>query len=159
VRLLIAMFVASLVVVGAPAMAKAAACPGFTAAEALRDKAVDDKVHSSKLKGAKADGAIANLKSGITSAQSCLGAGSMADRAATLAVIAQLRWNWACVLTYDGVSADKPAAIKLAKTSDHDMDAFMSSHTSLSEDGRVLFQNWEHFDGDIESSMPDSCLE
>ena len=158
-RLFLIVFALFIALVALPATARAAACPGYTSAEALRDKAVDDKVHSSKLSGAKAQSAIANLKAGIASAQSCMNAGSTGDRAATLAVIAQLRWNWACVLSYDGVASDKPVAVKLAKTSDHDIDAFTAQHASLTGDESALFGNWEHFDGDIEAAQPDSCLE
>jgi hypothetical protein len=39
------------------------------------------------------------------------------------------------------------------------MDAFSSNHPSLSEDGRILFENWEHFDSDIETGHPNSCVE
>jgi len=39
------------------------------------------------------------------------------------------------------------------------MDAFGTAHPSLSEDGRIMFQNWEHFDEETESGHPDSCVE
>ena len=154
------MFIVALVcfvAIALPAVARAA-CPGYTAAQTLRDKVVDDKVHSSKLTGAKAAAAIANLKAGIASAESCANAGSTSDRAATLAVAAQLRWNQACVLTYDGVPADKKAAIAVAKASDTEMNAFSASHASLSGDAQATFGNWEHFDDDIATGNTDSCL-
>jgi hypothetical protein len=141
-----------------PIVASAAACPGYVAAEALRDKAVDDKVHSSKLTGSASQGAIANLKKGVASAEGCMTVGKTADRAAALAVIAQLRWNEACVLTFDGVPADKKGAIAVAKANDREIDAFTASHSDLSGDAQALFDNWEHFDGDIEAGQPDSCL-
>jgi hypothetical protein len=144
-------------VAAAPSTAQAA-CPGFVAAETIRDKAVDDKVHSSKLTGAKAQSAIAGLKKGVADAAACMSTGSPADRAATLGVIAQLRWNQACVLSYDGVPSDKAAAVAIAKASDRDIDAFSAKTPSLSGDARALFGNWEHFDGDIESGDPGSCL-
>lgn len=157
-RLFVAVCAFAAAVVALPAIA-GAACPGYVTAEALRDKAVDDKVHSRKLSGVRAQFAITNLKSGIASAESCLGTGSTQARAAALAVAAQLRWNQACVLAYDGVAGDKAAAVALAKASDREMDSFMSEHQSLSDDGRVLFDNWEHFDGDIESGNPESCID
>ena len=157
-RLCFALAAFAIVTFALPAAAHAA-CPGYTAAAALRDKAVDAKVHSSKLTGQKAQAAIANLKSGIASAESCVGKGSTADRAAALAVAAQLRWNEACVLSFDGIPADKKTAMTIAKSSDREMDAFSSNHPSLSEDGRILFENWEHFDSDIETGHPNSCVE
>jgi hypothetical protein len=157
-RLCFALAAFAIVTFALPAVAYAA-CPGYTAAAALRDKAVDDKVHSSKLKGDKAQAAIANLKSGIASAESCMGTGSTADRAAALGVAAQLRWNQACVLSYDGIPADKKSAIAIVKASDREMDAFSTNHPSLSQDGQILFQNWEHFDDEIETGHPDSCVE
>jgi hypothetical protein len=157
-RLFFAVCALAAAAVALPSIAEAA-CPGYVAAEALRDKAVDDKVHSRKLSGVRAQFAITNLKSGIASAESCLGTGSTQARAAALAVAAQLRWNQACVLAYDGVAGDKAAAVALAKASDREMDSFMSEHQSLSDDGRVLFDNWEHFDGDIESGNPESCID
>jgi hypothetical protein len=142
-----------------PVVASAAVCPGYVAAEALRDKAVDDKVHSRKLTGSASQSALANLKKGEASAQSCTTVGKTADRAAALAVIAQLRWYEACVLSYDGVAADKKDAIAVAKASDREIDAFTASHSDLSGDAQALLGNWEHFDGDIEAGQPDSCLQ
>jgi hypothetical protein len=142
----------------APVAASAAACPGYVTAAAVRDRAVDDKVHSSKLSGSAAQSAIVNLKKGMVAGQSCASVGNTADRAATLAVIAQLRWNEACVLSYDGVPADKKTAVAIAKASDREIDAFTTSHSDLSGDAQALFGNWEHFDQDIEAGQPDSCL-
>jgi hypothetical protein len=157
-RLFVAIFAFAVLSLALPSIARAE-CPGSTAASALRDKVVDAKVHSSKLTGTKAELAIANLKKGIGLAESCMSVGSAGDRAATLGVIAQLRWNQACVLTFDGVASHKPAAVRVAKASDAEMDAFSSKNPSISADAQVLFHNWEHFDDDIESGNPDSCLQ
>jgi hypothetical protein len=141
----------------APATARAA-CSALKTAQGMQDAALPSGADVHKLQGTAAEDYVAKLGGAIALAQTCVSAGKIEDRADALTTISQIRYIQAFVLTHDGVAADRTKAIAIAKTSQKQIDAFVSANPDLSSQATANLDNWSYWNDKMINKPAEACL-
>lgn len=139
-----------------PTLAQAA-CPALKAAQSLQDAALPAGADVHELSSSASQTYVRKLDDAVAKAQTCMGSGSVDDRAAALTTISQIRYIEAWVLTHDGVAADRTKAIAIAKQSQKEIDAFRSAN-GLSGQASADLDNWSYWNGLMIDHPGEACL-
>ena len=153
--ILAGLFFAVVALLAKPAVA--AECPGVTQAAATFDHAFPSDAYVESLRGADAQAHVAIIDTAVAQARPCLSKGPVDEQSDALAYISALTYRKAYILTHDGIAADRPAAVALAKQNERELNAFQSSHM-MSSQASADFDNWLYWD-DLMINNPDkACL-